>query len=95
MGLTTLLSMVVLGALVVAFEAFGVVTFRGAHGDVRKQHGDEACLDVHGSFVTWDLPRPTVASYCSGSHVLVRLGGAVSEDVMEEVVGGFMVALKA
>jgi len=26
---------------------------------------------------------------------LVRLGGAVSEDVMEEVVGGFMVALKA
>ena len=39
-GLTTLLSMVVLGALVVAFEAFGVVTFRGAHGDVRKQHGD-------------------------------------------------------
>jgi len=26
---------------------------------------------------------------------LVRLGGVVSEDVMEEVVGGFMVALKA
>ena len=37
-GLTALLSMVVLGALVVAFEAFGVATFRGAHGDVRKQH---------------------------------------------------------
>ena len=75
-GLTTLLSMVVLGALVVAFEAFGVATFRGAHGDVRKQHGDEACLDVHGSFVTWDLSRPTVASYCSGSHVFgeVRWG---------------------
>jgi len=51
-GLTALLSMVVLGALVVAFEAFRVATFRGAHGDVRKQHGDEACLDVHGGFVT-------------------------------------------
>ena len=75
-GLTTLLSMVVLGALVVAFEVFGVATFRGAHGDVRKQHGDEACLDVHGGFVTWDLLRPMVASCCSSSHVFgeVRWG---------------------